>query len=337
MFCKGYGVCGKSVYSVSYFNRKFRFPVHLFYAKREENQIMKKIKTFFRYENAGLIYVLPAFIYMLVFVGYPIFRNLILSVQDVTMKNLISDDKVFVGLQNYVEIFGDKVFLKSLSNTLIFTVACLFCQFLIGFLLALFFNQNFKFAKPVRGLLMMPWMIPITVTTLMFKFIFGTDVGILNYILSSLGVIKENIEWLTTPGTAMIAIISANIWIGIPFNMILISTGLTTIPKELYESASIDGAGKVQSFFRITLPLLRPTIESVLILGFIYTFKVFDLVYVMTSGGSVNSTHMLSTYSYKLSFEMFKYSKGAAVANVLFVILMIVGTFYLKATKEEED
>lgn len=297
---------------------------------------MKKIKKFFRYENAGLLYVLPAFLYMLVFVGYPIFRNIILSVQDVTMRNLITPDKTFVGLKNYIGLFQDSVFVRSMFNTLIFTVGCLVIQFLIGFLLALFFTQNFSFSKPVRGLLMMPWMIPITVTALMFKFIFGTDVGILNYILKNIGLIQENIEWLTTPGTAMFAIICANIWIGIPFNMILISTGLTTIPKELYESASIDGANKVQSFFRITLPLLRPTIESVLILGFIYTFKVFDLVYVMTGGGPVNSTHMLSTYSYKLSFEMFKYSEGAAVANVLLVILLIVGTFYIRATKEEE-
>lgn len=169
-----------------------------------------------------------------------------------------------------------------------------------------------------------------------FQTAFATDIGVLNYILKSLHLISENIEWLTTPSTAMIALICANVWIGIPFNMILISTGLTTIPKELYESASIDGATGVQSFFKITLPLLRPTIESVLILGFIYTFKVYDLVYVMTSGGPVNSTHMLSTYSYKLSFDMFQYSKGSAVANVLLVILMVVGVFYLRATKEEE-
>lgn len=297
---------------------------------------MKKIKEFFRYDNVGILFVLPAFLYMLIFVGYPIISNLILSFQDVTVRTLTAADKPFVGFKNYIDIFHDKVFRTSLVNTLVFTVSCLVVQFLIGFLLALFFNKHFTISKPVRGLLMMPWMIPITVTALMFKFIFGTDVGILNYILRSLGLIKENIEWLTTPGTAMFAIVCANIWIGIPFNMILISTGLTTIPKELYESASIDGANKLQSFFRITLPLLKPTIESVLILGFIYTFKVFDLVYVMTSGGPVNSTHMLSTYSYKLSFEMFKYSKGSAVANVLLVILLIVGTFYLRATKEEE-
>lgn len=185
---------------------------------------------------------------------------------------------------------------------------------------------------------MMPWMIPITITGLIFKFMFGTDVGILNYFLRGLGLISENIDWLTNTSTAMPAVIMANIWIGIPFNMILIATGLTTIPTELYESASIDGANKLQSFLRITVPLLKPTIESVLILGFIYTFKVFDLVYVMTSGGPVNSTQVLSTYSYKLSFEMFKYSKGSAAANVLFLILLLVSLFYLKFAyaKEEE-
>ncbi|QBE97769.1 carbohydrate ABC transporter permease [Blautia producta] len=298
---------------------------------------MQKIKKFFQYDNIGYLFVLPAFLYMLIFVGYPIVDNIVLSFQDVTMKTLTAAHKTFAGLTNYLEIFHDPVFLKSLTNTLLFTVGCLVVQFIIGFALAVFFNQNFKIAKPIRGLLMMPWMIPITVTALIFKFIFGTDVGILNFILSSLGIIKENIDWLTSANTAMFGIICANVWIGIPFNMILISTGLTTIPKELYESASIDGANKVQTFFKITLPLLKSTIESVLILGFIYTFKVFDLVYVMTSGGPVNSTHMLSTYSYKLSFEMFKYSKGSAVANVLLVILLIVGVFYLKATKEEED
>lgn len=319
-----------------------RYPCAPFYSKKLKSDKLKEVKIvkkrkFFQYENVGLLFVLPAVIYMLIFVGYPIISNIILSFQDVTMRTLIAPKKPFAGLENYAAIFNDKVFWTSLTNTLVFTVGSLIVQFLLGFLLALFFSKNFKFAKPVRGLLMMPWMIPITVTALMFKFIFGTDVGILNYILSSLGLIGENIEWLTTPGTAMFAIVCANIWIGIPFNMILISTGLTTIPKELYESASIDGANKVQSFFKITLPLLKPTIESVLILGFIYTFKVFDLVYVMTSGGPVNSTHMLSTYSYKLSFEMFKYSKGSAVANVLLVILLCVGMVYLKVTKEDED
>ncbi|MEY8429782.1 sugar ABC transporter permease [Lachnospiraceae bacterium 48-42] len=296
-----------------------------------------KKRGFFKYENVGILFVFPAFLYMIIFVGYPIVRNIVLSLQEVTVRTLTADSRPFVGLKNYIKIFQDPVFTKSMLNTLVFTVCCLAVQFLIGFMLALFFNQHFSVSKPVRGLLLIPWMVPITVTALMFKFIFGADVGILNYILKNIGIISQNIDWLTSPDTALFAIVCANVWIGIPFNMILISTGLTTIPKDLYESASIDGAGKLQMFFKITLPLLRSTIESVLILGFIYTFKVFDLVYVMTKGGPVNSTHMLSTYSYKLSFEMFKYSEGAAVANVLLVILLIVGVFYLRATKEDDE
>jgi len=298
---------------------------------------MIRIRNFFRHGNVGLLFVLPAFIYMMIFVGYPIVSNIVLSFQDVTAMNLVKGVRQFVGLKNYIEIFGDPVFRKSVVNTLVFTICCLVVQFIIGFALALFFNKKFSLAKPIRGISLIPWMIPVTITALIFKLLFATDIGVINFFLKSLHLIPSNVEWLTTPHTAMFALIVANVWIGIPFNMILISTGLTTIPKELYESAAIDGANKVQTFFRITLPLLRTTIESVLILGFIYTFKVYDLVYVMTSGGPVNSTHMLSTYSYKTSFELFKYSKGSAIANVLLAILLVVGVFYLRVTNKEDE
>lgn len=298
---------------------------------------MKTIKRFFKYENVGILFALPAFVYMLIFVGYPIISNIVLSVQDVTVRNLARGTKNFVGLNNYIVLFRDEVFRLTISNTLKFTVYSLLFQFIIGFALAVFFNKNFSFAKPIRGLLMIPWMIPMTVTALIFKFMFSTDVGIINYLLHSLGIISENIEWLTNPNIALGCVIFANVWIGIPFNTILLSTGLTTISQELYESAAIDGANGFQRFIKITLPLLRPTIESVLVLGFIYTFKCYDLIYVMTSGGPVNSTHLMSTYSYKLSFEMFDYSMGSAAANVLLVILLVVGMVYLKITMEGED
>jgi multiple sugar transport system permease protein len=297
---------------------------------------VKQIKSFFRYDNIGLLYALPAFLYMLFFVGYPIVSNLILSLQNVTVKNLVRGSKDFIGFNNYIKLMHDTVFLRAMFNTLLFTVSCLVVQFVIGFALALLFQKDFSFARPVRGLLMIPWMIPMTVTALIFKFMFSTDVGIINYFLKSAGLITENIQWLTSPATAMTAVITANIWIGIPFNTILISTGLTTIPLELYESAAIDGANGRQKFFKITLSLMRTTIESLLVLGFIYTFKVYDMVYVMTGGGPVNSTHLLSTYSYKLSFEMFQYSLGSSAANVLLVILLLVGVVYLKITMKGE-
>lgn len=295
------------------------------------------MKAFFRHENVGLLFALPAVVYMLIFVGYPIVHNIILGFQDVDVMNFLRGQKHFVGFENYVELFHDAVFFKSVGNTFVFTVCCLFFQFLIGFALAMFFNRKFSFARPVRGILMMPWMIPMTITALMFKFMFSTKVGVVNNILTGLGITSANIEWLTDQNIAMIPVIIANVWIGIPFNMILISTGLTSIPGEVYESAAIDGAGPFQQFIRITLPLMRSTIESILVLGFIYTFKVYDLVYVMTSGGPVNSTQLMSTYSYKLSFDNFLYSKGSAVANALLVILLLVGIVYLRITTRGED
>ena len=298
---------------------------------------MNRMKAFFRHENVGLLFALPAVVYMLIFVGYPIVHNIILGFQDVDVMNFLRGQKHFVGFENYVELFHDEVFFKSVGNTFVFTVCCLFFQFLIGFALAMFFNRKFSFARPVRGILMMPWMIPMTITALMFKFMFSTKVGVVNNILTGLGITSANIEWLTDQNIAMIPVIIANVWIGIPFNMILISTGLTSIPGEVYESAAIDGAGPFQQFIRITLPLMRSTIESILVLGFIYTFKVYDLVYVMTSGGPVNSTQLMSTYSYKLSFNNFLYSKGSAVANALLVILLLVGIVYLRITTRGED
>lgn len=281
-----------------------------------------------RRRNIGMLFVIPAALYMLVFVGYPILSNFILSFQDITVKTINVPDKPFVGLNNYANLLADPVLGKSVLNTLLFTVGSIVFQFVIGFALALFFNKKFTFAKPVRGLMMIPWMIPITITGLMFKFMFTSNVGIINEIFKGIGL--GPVDWLFQTDTAMIALVIANIWIGIPFNMILLSTGLTTIPDELYESAAIDGASKTQSFLKITLPLLKPAIESVLVLGFIYTFKVFDLVYVMTNGGPVDSTQMLSTYSYKLSFSLFRYSEGATVANILFVILFFVSLLYIR-------
>jgi multiple sugar transport system permease protein len=128
----------------------------------------------------------------------------------------------------------------------------------------------------------------------------------------------------------------ANTWVGIPFNMLLLTTGLSGIPEEIYESASIDGASSLQKFWRITLPLLRPAMLSVLILGFVYTFKVFDLIFVMTGGGPVNATEVFATFSYKLSFSYYYFGQGAAVANILFVILFCVALIYLRMIRNEE-
>ncbi|MFR4713924.1 MAG: carbohydrate ABC transporter permease [Blautia wexlerae] len=198
------------------------------------------------------------------------------------------------------------------------------------------FVKKFTLAKPIRGFIVISWMLPVTVTALVFKFMFGESSGIINTILMNLHLIKSPIGWLLKGNTAMVVLIIANSWVGIPFNMLLLTTGLNNIPGDVYEAASIDGATSVQKFFKITIPLLKPTIMSVLILGFVLTFKVFDLVYVMTGGGPVDATEVLSTYSYKLSFQTFHFGEGAAAANVLFICLFIVALIYLKTISKDE-
>lgn len=286
-----------------------------------------------RQKITGYLLVLPALIYMLLFVGYPIIDNIRLSLFDVTVMNISQPAQPFVGFGNYKTLFDDGILVTSIVNTLIYTVACIILQFIIGLAFALLFSRSFRFAQRLRGLIMISWLLPATITAMMFKFMFGNG-GIVNDGLAWTG---WQIDWLVTPVPAMIALVIANTWIGIPFNMILLTTGLTTIPKEIYESASMDGANAYGRFIRITLPLLKPAIYSLLVLGFIYTFKVFELVLIATHGGPVNATQMMSTYAYKLSFELFKFSQGAAAANVMFLILLVVGVIYLRMVKKEEE
>lgn len=287
-------------------------------------------------ERQAYIFVLPAVIFLIVFVGYPILYNIIMSFQDVDLMALNTGIKPFVGLDNYKAVFENPVFYKALFNTLFYTVVCIIFQFTIGFALALFFNLDFKLAKIIRGLIMVAWLLPLTVTALNFKFMFGINGGIINEILMRLHIIQQPIEWLLGQNSAMWSLIITNIWIGIPFNMILMVTGLSTIPKSIYESASIDGTNWFQKIIYITLPSIKASILSVITLGFINTFKVFDLVFIMTNGGPVNATEVLSTMAYRYSFDQFKFSMGSTVANLLCVVLGVVTIIYIKFINKDE-
>lgn len=288
----------------------------------------------------GFLFLFPSVIFMLVFVGYPMVSNFLLSIKDVNVFNFSRpEEQHFIGISNYIKIFtsANSIMLKAIINTLIFTVISIIFQFLIGFALALLFSKKIPGSAFFRGATMISWLLPVTVSSLLFKFMFASSGGIVNQILMQMHLIAEPIDWLLNGNTAMAAIVTANIWIGIPFDMMLLLTGLTTVPADLYESARIDGASRWQMLLKITIPVIRPAIMSVLTLGFVYTFKVFDLVWVMTKGGPVNATELASTYAYRLSFEQFEFSQGAVAANVLFVILLAVGLFYIRLINQEEE
>ena len=298
---------------------------------------MKKQKdNALRRENiTGYLFSLPAFIFMVALIGFPVIYNWMISFQNMTSRTFNAGTIKFIGLQNYIKVLTDSNFQVSFMNTLVYTIFCLIFQFSIGFVLALLFNQKFKIAKPLRGFLVISWILPMTVVALMFKYMFS-DSGIINFLLQQFHIIKEPIEWLTNTKIAMKAVIITNSWVGIPFNMLLLSTGLSNIPTDTYESAMIDGASSFQRFIYITIPLLKQSILAVLVLGFVYTFKVFDLVWVMTGGGPVNATEMLSTYSYRQSFEYFNFGTGAASANILFICLFLVGLIYIRLIGKDE-
>ncbi len=287
-----------------------------------------------RRRREAYCFILPAFFYMILVLGYPLVYNIILSFKNVNVKNLTKGGAIFVGWKNYIDLFQNPTFLLVLKNTFIFTIACLVFQFTIGFAFALFFNQKFKLSGSIRGMILVSYMMPMAVTGLLGKNIFS-NAGLINDLLSKIGIAGP--EWLVNTSTAMIAVIIMNCWVGIPFNMLLLVSGLTSIPQDVYESAAIDGATWGQRFLHITLPLMKGSMLAVLMLGFIYTFRAFDLMYIMTAGGPLNSTDVLGTYSYMLSFTQFEFSKGSAVAMVLFVCLFVVGLFYLRLLSKEDD
>ena len=288
-------------------------------------------------KREAYIFILPGFIYLLIVCGYPLIYNIVLSFRNVNVRNIASGDSVFVGFENYIELFRDPTFLMVFRNTIIFTLACLVIQFTIGFLFAMFFSKLFTLAGPVRGLILVGYMMPMSVTALLGRNMFLLDGGVINDLLMKLHIVSEPVDWLVSAGTALAAIIAVNCWVGIPFNMLLLTSGLTGISDDIYESASIDGANKFQRFLYITLPLMKPAMLSVLMLGFIYTFKAFDLMYIMTQGVPFNSTDVLGTYAYSEAFTQYEFSKGSAIAMVLFVCLFLVGLFYLKLLSKEDD
>lgn len=287
-------------------------------------------------DRIGYLYILPALVFMGALMFYPIIYNFVISMQKVDVMTLLSHHKQFIGFQNYINIFKADSLINAIVKSFIFTIGCIICQFSFGFLLAVLFNRENRAFKFMRAVMLVPYILPATVSAIVFKFIFSVNGGIANEFLQWIGVIDKPVEWLLHPDTAMLSVIIANIWCGVPFNMILLSAGLANIPKDLYESAEIDGANAFQKFFSITVPALRSSIEAVLVLGFVYTFRVFELVYVMTNGGPVNGTEIMAILSYNTSFVNFNFAEGAAISNILFLILFIVGIFYSKMIRKDE-
>jgi multiple sugar transport system permease protein len=280
-------------------------------------------------------FVLPAAIYMLVFFGYPVISNLTMSFQDFTTKTFFTGEAPWVGFDNYAAIIGSDLFGKLTANTAIFTIVSLAATFVIGLALALFFNKHFPLNGVLRSMLLLPWLLPLIISSAVWRRMMEGETGILNVLLEGLGL--SRVAWLTSPDIALYSIIIVNIWVGIPFVMVILYGGLQEIPKDYYEAASLDGATGWRSFVNITWPLLRPVVVVVLMLGFIYTIRVLDIILALTGGGPANATETYASRAYHLSFVNFEFGQGAALSNILIVVSLIVAAFQLRANKRASD
>ena len=276
-------------------------------------------------------FVAPAALYMLAFFGYPIVKNLVMSFQAYDFTTFFNGEAPFVGLANYRATLADPIFVRALGNTALFTVGSILGQFVLGMALALYFRRKFPLSGFLRSLLLLPWLLPMIVSAAVWRWILEQDNGALNRFLEGVGLISEPIPWLVSSDTALLAVIIVNIWLGIPFNVVLLYSGLQSIPDELYEAGQLDGATGARSFRHITLPLLRPVVSVVLLLGVIYTIKVLDLIIGLTGGGPANATQTLATRSYEMSFIEFDFGQGAALSNILILIALAFSLVYLRA------
>jgi multiple sugar transport system permease protein len=278
----------------------------------------------------------PVAVYLLVFYAYPLYRNIDLSVRNYTVAAFVSGNAPFTGIANYLTVFQDPTFLPALSNTAVFVLVSIAFQFAFGMALAVFFFQHFPLHGLLRALFLVPWLLPLIVSASTWSWMMNSDSGVINSVLEAFGI--GQINWLTSPQWALIAVLIANIWIGIPFNLVILYSGLQSIPGDIYEAASLDGANGWQKFWRVTFPLLKPVSAITLLLGLVYTLKVFDIIWIMTRGGPANASTTFATWSYQLGFGSLlpNFGPAAAVGNLLIVLALVFGLVYIRLQRRLE-
>lgn len=280
---------------------------------------MKKIRKFWinlsnLQTSAAWIFVFPALLGMLIFIIIPIFFSFGLSFAKWDLLNPIQ----FVGLDNYKEIFTEPLFGKILLNTVVFALATSFFGVIIPLILAAIMNSKIRGADFFKTAYFLPFITPMIVIGIVWEWIFDPNIGLLNKVL------QVHINWLYDPHWAMPALIIVSVWKLIGYNMIIFLSGFSGISNSMFEAAKIDGANPVETFFYVTIPLLSPTIFFVVIITAVSSFQIFDLIYLMTQGGPLDSTNVLVYAIYKNAFEYFNAGKASAIAYVLFVIILVL-------------
>ncbi len=280
--------------------------------------------------------ITPALLIMAVVTIFPLLRSLWVSMHKWDLMRP-QEGHPFVGLDNYADILADPIFWSSVWVTLLFVALAVAIEICLGLAIALLLNRGLKGQGFVRLMALLPWAVPAVVNGIMWKWILNPSYGALNGFLFSLGVIDTYIIWLGSPLIALIMVVLADVWKETPFIMLLFLAALQTIPRDLYEAARVDGATALQSLFKITLPLIRPTLFVAVALRTIWALKSFDLIYTLTAGGPSNGTAVLGYYTYLKSFVSLQLGRGAAVAYLMTLAVVVLVLIYQRALYREVE
>ena len=280
------------------------------------------------------LWILPSIILMSIFIIIPIGFVFRMAFSKITKAGLI---KGFNGIENFEKVLGSAKFALVLKNTIIWTIVVVVLSTVLGFILALLLNNNFKGRKIARAIVVFPWATTLVIQASVWKFIIDTDYGALNTLLKTLGIIQSNVNWTPTPEAFFAWEIACGIFVTIPFVCFTALSGLQSIDDSYYEAATVDGASYWQKLFNITIPLVKPSLTVATVLNIIYVFNSFPIVWTITKGDPASRTDTLVTYLYKLAFYNGKQGEAAAVSVIGFLILLVCASVYMVSTLKKGD
>jgi multiple sugar transport system permease protein len=290
------------------------------------------VRRFVRPEAlTGYFLISPAVFLMTVLLAYPF----VLAVWISLTSRVLGEPGRFVGLENFLKLLQDPLFRQTVWNSFVYTFSTVFLKMLLGVVLALLLNQEMPCRNLIRGALLLPWIVPTSLSVLTWLWMFDSLFSVVNYLLLGAGIISRKIPWLGDPFWAMVSVVIVNTWRGLPFFAISFLAGLMTIPKELYEAAETDGARRARQFWSITLPLLQPVIAVVVLFSTIWIFADFQIVYILTHGGPINATQIFATLAYDVALVAGRIGEGSAISLFLFPALLVVIILMLRYLRRE--
>ncbi len=291
------------------------------------------IKKRSRVNITPYLMLLPIMIFFLLILIYPFITGIVTAFINMVLTR--PHESGFIGLGNFAKMVEDHVIPQIIKNSFILVSMSIVFQLLFGLVIALILNKNFFAKKVYLSLVFCPWAISMTLAGIIFRWMFHQNLGVINYLLSLIGLLQEPLAWLSKPETAMIALITVNVWKGIPFFTLMILAGLQAIPDSYYEVADIEGANSLQKLFKITLPSIRQILLITIILRIIWIFNTVDLIFVLTYGGPIYSTETIASYIFKVAYNTLDFGYASALSIILLLFLVIFTFVYFKVSKLE--